>query len=139
MNYDKILAALETTLTTVENVPDIAFETVDYDPSVGTPYIKTLFLPADRRPRSLGIDIDNKPFFQRYEGIFQLLLHYPSDKGQHATNTMVNAIIDKFEATTDLEFGGVYVTIKQVERMKGMTESPWFKTPVNIHWYSYSK
>lgn len=139
MNYDKILAALETRLTTIPDLPQVAFENIKYDPVVGTPFIRTKFMPMDRRPRSMGLDVDNKPFFQRYVGIFQLLLHYPDSQGPGPTNRMVNQLCDTFDATTDLAFDDVYVTITQTERMRGINEGPWYKTPVHVRWYSYTK
>lgn len=139
MNYDKILAALETRLSTLTNVPDIAYENTIYTPVTDRPFIKTKFMPIDRRMISLGVGSDLKPYYQKYEGIFQLLLNYPESQGTRPTHNMVSEITDKFEAATDLSFQDVYVTIKQVERMRGINDSPWYKTPVNIHWYSYAK
>lgn len=137
--YDKIQAALETRVQTLVNVPDVAYENTKYIPTTDRPYIQTRFMPIDRRIVSVGIGPDLKPYYQKYEGVFQLLLNYPESKGTRPTNDMVSEIIDKFEAATDIGFDGVYLTIKQVERMRGVNESPWYKTPVNIHWYTYAK
>ena len=139
MNYDKILAALEKRVLDLQNVPSIAWENVKYTPTTGTPYIQTRFMPIDRRSPFIGLDTDGKHFSQRYVGIFQLNLYYPESRGQKPTNTIVNEICDKFDAGTDLSHDGVYVTISQTERMRGINESPWFITPVNVHWYSYAK
>lgn len=146
MTYDKILAALETRTLAVPNIPYVAFEGTNYDPTTGTPYIRTRFMPIDRRPRSIGL-VDGKPYLQRYRGIFQLLLNYPDGEGQGPTNQMANALCDAFDAATNISFetstdAGIYetyVTILQTERMRGIKDGPWFKTPVNVNWYSYSK
>ena len=139
MNYDKILAALEVRVQSLENLPVVAYENVKYVPVTGVPYIRTRFMPIDRRMTTLGVDTLGKPYHQKYEGVFQLLLNYPESQGQGPTNAMVNEICDKFEAATDISFDDVYLTIKQVERMRGVNDGPWFKTPVNIHWYSFTK
>ena len=124
MNYDKILAALEKRVLDLQGVPAIAWENVKFTPTTGTPYIQTRFMPIDRRSPFVGLDADGKPFNQRYVGIFQLNLYYPESRGQKPTNTIVNEICDKFDAGTDLSHDGVYVTISQTERMRGINESP---------------
>lgn len=139
MNYDKILAALETTLMTVEGIPDVAFENVHYSPTTGTPFIRTRFIPIARRNVFLGQQPDGKPYDQRYVGLFQLVLNYPESKGQKDTNQMISKIAEKFDATKDIYFEDVAVTIRYVERVRGIPDGPWFKTPVNINWHSYTK
>lgn len=139
MNYDNILAALETRVLSLTDVPDIAFENVKYIPKTDVTYLRTRFMPMDRRPASCGIGPDLKPYMQHYYGVFQIVINCPESKGQAETNKIVNEICDKFEAATDISHEDVYVTIKQVERMRGISEAPWYKTPVNIHWFSYTK
>ena len=139
MSYDRIQAALETRMTQLVNSPKVVFENVKYEPTTNVPYLRTRFMPIDRRPASCGIGSDLKPYMQYYYGLFQVVLNFPESQGSRATNIMVAELIDKFEAATDLSFDGVYVTIKQIERMRGINDGPWFKTPVNIYWHSYSK
>ena len=139
MNYDKILAALEKRVLDLQGVPSVAWENVKFTPTTGQPYIQTRFRPSGRRSAFVGVGTVGKHLSQRYVGIFQLKLYYPESRGQKPTNTIVNEICDKFDAGTDLSHDGVYVTISQTERMRGINESPWFITPVNVHWYSYAK
>ena len=144
--YDKIQAALEVRTKQLVNAPHITYDNVKYVPVIGTPYIKSHFMPMVRQVKSLGINQEGKPYKQRYEGIYQLLLNYPESQGSGPTNAMVNEILDKFEASTDivhridnpLDFENFYVTIEKTERKRGITESPWFKTPVQISWYTYA-
>ena len=139
MNYDNILAALETRVLSLTDVPDVAFENTKYIPKTGVSYLRARFIPMDRRPASCGIGADLKPYMQHYYGVFQIVINCPESEGQSKTNKIVNEICDKFEAATDISNEDVYVTIKQVERMRGISEAPWYKTPVNIHWFSYTK
>lgn len=139
MNYDKIQAALEVRTQALSGNHEIVYEDYKYVPKTNTPFIRTRFMPIDRRPASCGVGADLKPYMQKYEGVFQLLLNMPEGRGTRETNNLVNEICDKFEAATDISFGGVYLTIKQVERMRGISDTPWYKTPVNVHWYSYAK
>lgn len=139
MNYDKILAALELRVSDVEGIPTIAYENVKFTPVTDVPFVRTRFIPISRTQKVVGVDQNNKPFWLDYQGIFQLVIYMPESQGQRETNILVNNICDKFEAATDLEFNGVYVTIKKVERARGLNEAPWFKTPVSIYWQSFSK
>lgn len=139
MNYDKIQAALETRAATVTGIPHIVYDNVKYDPTTRVPYVQSRFIPTNRTNKVLGIGADNKPHWQEYHGIYQLLINMPEGTGSKQTNDLVNNIVDAFDTTTDLEFAGVYVTIKKAERAKGVSEAPWYKTPVNIYWYSQTK
>lgn len=139
MSYANIQAALETKLSTVVNVPAIAFENTKFDPTTDVPYLKTRFLPTDRSQKVLGVGADKKPIWQEYHGLFQIVINVPEGTGSKTTNDLVNNIINVYEAATDLSFNGVYVTVKKAERTRGYNETPWFKTSVNIYWYSHSK
>lgn len=138
MSYDEIQGALEVRASTLEDI-DVVFENVGYEPTTGKPYLRTRFMPIDRRMAHVGVMEDGRPAYQKYEGVFQLLLHLPSSEGRKPTNDMVAQVIDRFEAATDLNLNNVYLTIKQVERMRGINDGGWYKTPVNVSWYSYAK
>ena len=139
MNYDKIQAALETRLSSVVGIPELAYPNTKYDPKTDVPFVQVRFIPTSRTNKVLGVDATNKPFWQEYHGIFNLVINMPEGTGTKETNTLVNAICDRYEATTDILFDGISVTIKKVESARGINETPWFKTPVNIYWYSQSK
>lgn len=139
--YDKIQAGLDVTLNSASLGVPIAWENVKYSPVTGTSFVRTRFMPIDRRQVSLGLDpVTSKPYQQKYQGIYQVIVNTPEDSGINPTNTIVKKIIDAFEAATDLSpQSGVYVRIFQTEKMRAYQESPWYKTPVNIHWYSYTQ
>lgn len=131
--YDDIRAALETHLADTIGVPDIAWENVEFSPTTGTPYIKSKVINTARRPAVRGLN----PQY-RYQGVFQLLLCYPEGVGPSASQTMANTLIDRFPTGSDLTSNGTAVTIEYSEQMGSYSDSPWFKTPVNIHWFSYN-
>lgn len=140
MKYNEIQAALEKTLEGISNVPQIAWENTNFEPTTGTAWVRPRFLPSDRRPRSLGVDSNGVPLLQRYSGMFQIVVCVPEGIGREATNNIVNKITEAFEAAKDLDpVDNVYVTILQTEKMRAYQDSPWYKTPVNVHWYSYTK
>lgn len=135
--YDDIRSALETQLSTIVGIPAIAWENVNFTPTTGTPYIQVRNLPTARRPAVRGLNP-----VQRYQGVFQLLVHYPEGVGPSASEDMVDLILTAFEATIDLSFTNpdtevIYVTIDYSEQVGAYSNSPWYTTPVNIGYYSY--
>jgi len=130
--YKEIRVALETHLANMPSVPDIAWQNVDYTPTTGTPFIKFQFQPTSRRPAVRGPSPQH-----RYQGICTFLLHYPENVGPGASQDVVDAVVDRFEATTDLTESGTNVSIDYVEQNTPYHSPPWFVTPVTVGWYSY--
>ena len=55
--HDDIRAALEIKLAATSNIPtQIAYENVSFEPTTGTSYIKTNFIPTSRRPAVRGLN-----------------------------------------------------------------------------------
>lgn len=139
--YDKIQACLDVGLITAFPTTPISWENTSFIPPEKTLWLRTRFMPTDRRPSAMGqLPGTNKPVLQRYYGIYQVIIATPEDGGLKETNDVFTTLLSQFEATSDLgPQSGVYVTIKQIEKMRAYSESPWYKTPVNIHWYTYIK
>ena len=101
-------------------------------------FVLTKLMPTDRRPSSLGYQ-NNKPTSQRLYGIYQILIC----SGQVGLGTAFNmAIADEicmaFNAGQVLNANSrTPVYIKQTEMMRSYQDQPYYKTPVNIHWYAY--
>lgn len=135
--YDDIRAALEVHLENTTDIVDLVFENTYYLPVTGTPHILVRFIPTSRQPAVRGTNPQH-----RYQGVLQLLLKYPEKQGSGPTQDLVNTIIERFNSTKDISFTNsdtetVYVTVDYSEQMGAYSESPWYITPVNIHWYCY--
>ena len=130
--YDDIRAALEVALAAIPNMPPIAWEGKSFTPDTAVGYIKVRQLPTARRPTVRGLNPQ-----QRYQGVFQLLVKMPENKGPNPAQTVVTALINAFEATTDLSYDATFVTIDYTEQVGGFTDSPFYTIPVNVNWYSY--
>jgi hypothetical protein len=156
--YDDIRAALEVTLASIPNMPPIAWENKSFTPDTAVGYIQVRQLPTARRPTVRGINPQ-----QRYQGVFQLLVKMPENKGPNPSQIVVAALIKAFEATTDVVYSNTsnslllesgsslllqdgsrvlldqitYVTIDYTEQVGGFTDSPFYTIPVNVNWYSY--
>jgi hypothetical protein len=136
--YDDIRAALETRLATTPSIPTIFYENGYHKPVTGTPHIVPRFIPTSRYPAVRGLSPQH-----RYQGVFQLMLKFPERQGPGPSQELVNTLITRFDSTTDLSFTNsdpqtIYVTIDYSEQMGAYNETPWYITPLNIHWYCYN-
>lgn len=139
--YDKIQACLDISLNLAFPNTPIAWENTSFNTPEKSLWLRPRFMPIDRRPSAMGqVPNTNVPVLQRYNGIYQVIIATPEDSGIKEANDAFNTLLSRFEATSDLgPVSNIYVTIKQIEKMRAYSESPWYKTPVNIHWYTYIK
>jgi len=130
--YDDIRAALETTLSSVTDVPSVGWENVQFSPTTGQPYVKPRLIPTRREPAVRGT---NPQMF--YQGIFRVECYVPEDQGPSAGDELADKIIDAFEATTDVSYSGTIVSIRYAEREMAEIDGSFYLIPVNIGWYIY--
>ena len=52
----KIRVALETHLSNLSGLPDIAYENVPYEPTTGQSFIRVAYMPVTRRPAVRGLN-----------------------------------------------------------------------------------
>lgn len=130
--YDDIRAALETSLSSVTDVPSVGWENVQFSPTTGQPYVKPRLIPTRREPAVRGT---NPQMF--YQGVFRVECYVPEDQGPSAGDELADKIIDAFEATTDVSYSGTIVSIRYAEREMAEIDGPFYMIPVNIGWYIY--
>ena len=130
--YDDIRAALETTLSSVTDVPSIGWENVQFSPTTGQPYVKPRLIPTLREPAVRGT---NPQMF--YQGIFRIECYVPEDQGPSVGDELADSIIDAFEAATDVSYSGTIVSIRYAEREMAEIDGSFYLIPVNIGWYIY--
>lgn len=155
----KIRAALETHLSNIAGLPDIAYENVPYEPTTGQSFLRVSYMPTLRRPAVRGLNPQ-----QEYRGILAINVYAPEGTGPAACEEIVEKLINAFEATTDIFYDNVNdliltesegrlllesgdqtlvnsvtrVCIDYAERDIGLTDAPWFLIPVNIGWFIYN-
>ena len=129
----EIRAALESHLSTVVDLPEIAYENVPYNPTTGTSYIQPMYFPVTRRPAVRGRNPQ-----QRYDCLFAINCYAPEGNGPSAADTLAKNVLEAFEATTSITLNGTTVSIDYAERQQGILNSPWFFIPVNISCYAYN-
>lgn len=132
--YDEIQTILEDTLSNIPDIPDIAWENVDYTPTTGVPWVKPRFLPNTREASVLGPDP-----LQYYQGIFLVDCLLPENAGRKAGSELVSKIIDAFDASDDLTVdNNTHVLIRYAERDQGIIDGPYYRITVRIGWQSYA-
>ena len=131
--YKDIRSALESRLSSITDVPSIAYENVSFSPTTGQKYLEVKFLPTTRRPAVRGTSTQ-----QRYDGVFLINCYAPEGEGPASADTLANNVMDAFEATTKLTQNSTTVFLDYAERQQGFVDSPWYFIPVEIGWYAYN-
>jgi hypothetical protein len=133
----KIRAALETHLSTISGLPDIAYENVPYEPTTGQSFIRVAYMPTLRRPAVRGLN----PQLE-YRGLLALNVYAPEGSGPAVCEDIVEKLLEGFGATTDITYNDgsddYAVCIDYAERSIGITDAPWYLIPVNIGWFIFN-
>jgi hypothetical protein len=133
----KIRAALETHLSTISGLPDIAYENVPYEPTTGQSFIRVAYMPTLRRPAVRGLNPQ-----QEYRGLLALNVYAPEGSGPAVCEDIVEKLLEGFGATTDITYNDgsddYAVCIDYAERSIGITDAPWYLIPVNIGWFIFN-
>lgn len=131
--HKDIRAALESQLSSITDVPSIAYENVPFNPTTGQNYLEVSYIPITRRPTVRGLNPQ-----QRYDGIFTINCYVPEGAGPSAADTLAKNVMEAFEATTKLTHNSKTVNIDYAERTQGIVDSPFYFVPVSIGWYAYN-
>lgn len=158
MIYEQITKALETHLTGMDSVPPIARQNVVFNRTNGQTYISSENIPTLRRRRTMG-----PTPWQRYEGLYRVTVCTEEGIGVGPNFTLVDDVLTRFDSSVDLYYDNVtdtlytealyeilledgdpvvlnrllYLTIDYSEAGTPFTDSPFYCTPVNIHYYCY--
>lgn len=158
MIYEQITKALETHLAAMPGVPAIARQNAIYNPITDTPFVKSENIPTLRRRRTMGPD-----GWQRYEGLYRVIVCTKEGVGVGENYLLTDKVLTQFDSSTDLSFSNtsdllytedldellfedgesmtlnrlVSITVDYAEAGTPYTDSPFYCTPVNIHYYCY--
>jgi len=61
----------------------------------------------------------------------------PEGLGPGAGDDIADLLLDRFNATTDVSYGGYIVSIDYSEVRTSFLDSPFYCTPVTVAWYIY--
>lgn len=134
--YTNIRGALQSRLETVEDIPTIAWEGIDFTPTTGSAFVVAIFAPQSVRPASMG------NITYRHDGTFEISVVYPRfpiglPGGTFPAEEMADAIKARFTPDVPLELNSVFVRISYCERRAALIEPDWIRIPVSVAWFVY--
>lgn len=101
-------------------------------PQNGTPYARAFMLPGQPTQTCLGVAGTD-----RHNGLFQISLFYPEDKGDIAILTKADEIAAIYKSGVVTTFNGVNVTIESIGVSVASNFDGWFQLNLTINWYSF--
>lgn len=128
-----VRAVLDNRLVTTPSLPEIAHQNVKFTPTNGQPYIKVDFMPSARRPVVMGPNPQ-----QLHTGLYRLLVCTPENLGSGAGFEIADTLLDRFDASTDISYNGVIVSVEYSEVGVSFLDAPFYCTPVFVGWYIYN-
>jgi hypothetical protein len=128
-----IRACLDSHLSGASGIPTIARQNVPFEPTTSTSYVKADMVPTSRRPAVRGLNPQ-----QRYDGLYSLLICTPEGLGSGAGYDIADLLLARFNAATDISFGGLTISVDYSEVRTSFLDSPFYCTPVTVGWYVYN-
>lgn len=123
--YNALMAGVN---STIPNMP-LAWENINYDPSMLLPFCKVDLLPHSVEPASLGLEGYNE-----HRGTVLLTLHYPLGQGSVAAITEIDTLTSTLKRGVTLSSGTAMVRLESVWRLPPAYDKAWVKFPVQIRW-----
>lgn len=125
--------ALATRLVAIQSSgsPPIAGENENYEPAVGTLYLKEHLIPTGTDPIGTGDDDPDK-----LRGIYQVTVCAEAGTMRGAAQEQARLVAAHFPKGGEYTSGGVTARIRRVEVARGFTADGWYKIPVSIYYQS---
>ena len=135
--YGEIRASLESHVGNVPGIPGPAhraWQNVRFEPTTGITWVRVTFQPTRRRPQDVTAN-----GLQRNDGLFLIDVFTPEGNGPSSAETLVDSIVNTFEAGTILQSNGVTTFIEYAEVNRAPNQdSPWFQVSVTVKWKSFN-
>jgi hypothetical protein len=132
MSTSQIRAALETALATVTPNLPTEYENVNFEPPASGAYQRTHLMPGDPVNDTFGDDQ------KREQGIFQVLLYYPTGTGPGAATAQAELIKTKFKRGSTFTNGGISVTISNTPTIApALFSDDRYLIPIRIRYWAY--
>ena len=129
--FRDISAALDKHLNEMDGLPDVAWENANYEPVIGSTFVRPTNIQGDTIQTSLGTNGNDET-----EGLYQVDVFTSSNTGKGAAIELADLIGDRFKRGQYLTYNGVNVRIKQTSRGVGINSDGWYQIPVNIQYLS---
>ncbi len=125
--FKDIKLTLDTKLSALSGDRVIAWENIDFVPSVNVPYIRPFVLSAP----TLGASVDG---WSMFSGIYQIDIYYPVNKGVASILQCVDDIYNHFKSDPVLSSHGVEVYIRQISSPGLTNENGYCRGTVQINY-----
>jgi len=128
-----ISAALDGRLNSMVGLPPVAWENTNYEPVVGTLYLRPTNITGDTNQATLGDSGTDLTI-----GIYQVDVLAEAGKGKNTALVMADKIADHFKRGTDLTYNSRVVTVISVQRSVSTIDAGWYIIPVEIIYKSFT-
>lgn len=127
-----IRQALDARLATATGLPVVAFDNVGFEQVPRTSHIRVQFIPTSRRPANRGPNPQH-----RHQGLYILTVCTEMDKGAGPALTVVDALLTRFNGSSDVIGATINVSIDYSEAQGSFRDDPFYCIPVQVSWYAY--
>jgi hypothetical protein len=127
-----IRSALDGHLAAATGLPVVAFDNVGFEQVPRTSHIRVQFVPTSRRPANRGPNPQH-----RHQGLYILTVCTEMDKGTGPALDIVDALLTRFNGSSDILGGDVPVSIEYSEAQGSFRDDPFYCMPVQVSWYAY--
>ena len=126
-NFDKHLLEMV-------GLPVVAWENANYEPVIGTLFIRPTNLQGETVQTGLGDNGNDETL-----GIYQVDVFTDSNTGKGPALSMADTIADHFKRGTSIDYNSVNVRILSVSRSAGSNSNGWYNVPVLIKYFSITQ
>jgi|TARA_R110000822_G_scaffold50546_1_gene131899 hypothetical protein len=129
--FNDIEGALMTRLSTLANSPAVAYPNINFEPTLGTAYLRANMIPVDTVQVSLGTSGKDET-----SGILQIDVVQPAGEGR---STLPDNIADHFKRGTVMTYNGVNIRVRSVSISSPIRDEAWYFIPVSINFQTYTE
>lgn len=128
-----ISAALDSHLNDMVGAPSIAWENKNFEPVIGSQFVRPSLLPARTVGATLGASGTDEN-----SGIYQIDIFSPLGEGKNESLTMADSIATHYKPGTELTYNGRLVRVLNVSRRGSVRVDGWMQTVVEIEYLSFT-
>lgn len=110
-----------------------AYDNVAFEPVASTPWARIAVIPAQPEVTSLGVN-----GYDEHNGVLQIDLFYPLDKGSGAAYAKSDEVCALFKAGARFTYGGETVVIRSSGRNNGRNDGGWFKVTISVFYLAHT-
>jgi len=130
-DYLSIRRAIEERIATIPGGVKCVFEGEPYSPSVGTPWMEAVLLPAETENPTIGAQ-----GVAREQGIMQVTVRYPNDAGPKDVTTQAELVRSYFTRGTSMAAGSDHVIVARTPSLSRVRpEQDWLAIVVSIPFF----